>query len=239
MRMHVIRHVPFEGPALIAEWAAERGHTITESLGLTEEFPPAAEFDFLVVMGGPMAADDDAGNPWLVAEKRLVADALVGGQLVLGVCLGAQIVAEVAGGSVRRNDYREIGWFPVSLSAEAAEDHAFGDFPDGLVVGQWHGDTFDLPPGARHLASSAACRNQAFSLDEGRVLGIQFHLEWDAAALGELVAACSEELLDEGPFVISAPEMLSKAESYMVGTRSALWNLLEAMERIHTSAREA
>ena len=112
MRVHVIRQVPFEGPAAIAEWAAERGHEVTESLALLEEFPDPADVDFLVLMGGPMAADDEAANPWLHAEKRFAAAVIAAGRPVLGVCLGAQILAEVIGGTVRRNDVAEIGWYP-------------------------------------------------------------------------------------------------------------------------------
>ncbi|TLM80654.1 MAG: amidotransferase, partial [Actinobacteria bacterium] len=135
MRLHVIEHVAFEGPGAIAEWAVERGHGLTKSQALTEVFPPLADIDFLVVMGGPMDADDEEASPWLVAEKRYVGEAMAAGRLVLGVCLGSQIVAEVGGGRIKRNPQIEIGYFPVRHTPATASDPVFSAFPDGLVVG--------------------------------------------------------------------------------------------------------
>jgi len=190
MRLHAICHVPYEGPGYIAEWAADRGHTLTSSFALTEEFPRFDETDFVVVMGGPMAADDTEGNPWLRSEKRYVARAIEQGKNILGICLGAQIVAEAAGGQVRRNDEREIGWYPVNLTEFGRHEPLFSAFEDGLVVGHWHGDTFDLPVGVSPTISSAATSNQAFSLMGGRIVGLQFHLEWSEGDVVRLVEEC-------------------------------------------------
>ncbi|HSK48227.1 MAG TPA: type 1 glutamine amidotransferase [Coriobacteriia bacterium] len=227
--MHVLKHVPYEGPASIAEWATGRGFDITESLAVTEEHPPVSEIDFLVVLGGPMSADDHTKNPWLPAEKRFVAEAIDAGIFVLGVCLGAQILAEVAGGRVRRNDYPEIGWYPVRRTASSSLDPLFGVFPDVLVVGHWHSDTFDLPEGVKPTLSSDACANQAFTLNNGRVVGLQFHLEWTGESLEELVDACIDELVDGGPYLTTAPQMLAHAEHHLDACRSALWMLLDLM----------
>jgi len=139
MRLHVIQHVPFEGPALIAEWAAERGHELTAALALTEEYPSVDELDFVVVMGGPMDADDEVASPWLHAEKHFLVEAISSGRLVLGVCLGAQIVAEVLGGRVRRSDEPEIGWHSVAQTPAGRDEPFFRGLPETLVVGQWHG----------------------------------------------------------------------------------------------------
>lgn len=229
VRIHVIMHAPFEGPVLVAEWAHARGHDVSGSLALTEEFPPIADVDLLVIMGGPMAADDDAENPWLLAEKRFVSEALGSDTMVLGVCLGCQIVAEVAGGAVRRNEHREIGWYPVSLTASGREDPVFSAFPDGLVVGHWHGDTAVLPNGTQPALSSEACVNQAFSMDSGRVVGVQFHLEWTPEALGLLIDACADEFAVGGTYVASSARLAEQAPEYVSACRDALYSLLDRM----------
>jgi len=229
MRLHAICHVPYEGPGHIAEWAANRGHTLTSSFALTEEFPRFDETDFVVVMGGPMAADDNEGNPWLLSEKRYVARAIEQGKLILGVCLGAQIVAEAAGGQVRRNDEREIGWYPVSLTEFGRSEPLFSAFEDGLVVGHWHGDTFDLPEGVSPTVSSAATHNQAFSLMGGRIVGLQFHLEWSEADLARLIEECPGDLEEHARWVTSADDFAAQAPAHVPACREALFALLDRM----------
>lgn len=200
MRIHVIQHVAFEGPGAIAEWALERGHSKTltrQSSG--EKLPALDTFDFLVVMGGPMSANDDSRFAWLTTEKRLIADAVHGRKAVLGICLGAQLVAQVLGARVYRNREKEIGWFPVRLTPEAAASGLFGGLPAEMTVLHWHGETFDLPEGAVRLAESVVCRNQAFEL-EGRVLGLQFHLEVLPQGLEDLIQHSGADLV-RGPAI--------------------------------------
>lgn len=229
MRIHAIKHVPFEGPGTIAEWAAVRGHVLTEQLALTEEFPSLESVDMLVVMGGPMAADDDRGNPWLVTERAYVAQAAEAGKLVIGVCLGAQIIAAALGGEVRRNPVREIGWFEVRHTDTAGADPVFSAFPEGLVVGHWHGDTFTLPVGVDAALANAATANQAFSAHGGRVVGLQFHLEWTARALADLAEQCADELAEGGEWVQSAESILAQATARLEPCREALFALLDRM----------
>lgn len=232
MRVHVIRHVAFEGPGLIQEWAMARGHTFTESLATTEEYPRFDAVDFVVVMGGPMAADDPEGSPWLLAEKRYLSRAISQRTLMLGVCLGAQLIADVAGGWVSRNAQPEIGWYPVTLTPTGAADPVFSAFPDGLVVGHWHSDTFDLPAAVGPTLSSQATTNQAFSLAGGRIVGLQFHLEWDEAGLRALVDQCSSELAEPGLFVASAESFVAEAAQRVPACREALFDLLDRMEAL-------
>jgi GMP synthase-like glutamine amidotransferase len=229
VRIHIVKHVPFEGPARIAEWAGERGHVMTESLALLEAHPKPEDFDMLVVMGGPMAADNHAEHPWLEAEKRFVAEAVEADRVVLGVCLGAQVIAAALGAKVRRNPEKEIGWFPVARTPAGAADPVFSVFPQELVVGQWHGDTFEVPSGAVLTASSAACANQAFTLRGGRVVGLQFHLEWDGTTLAALLEACGNELAEQGTHVAAASEIADGAAEYLPGCARALRELLDAM----------
>jgi GMP synthase-like glutamine amidotransferase len=211
MRIHFIQHVAFEGPGAIADWARDRGHSMT----LTEQFsggklPQADTLDFLVVMGGPMGANDDTQFAWLAAEKRLIAEVLQRQKLILGVCLGAQLLAQVLGARVYRNREREIGWFPVRLTAEASANRLFSGLPPEMTVLHWHGDTFDQPHGSVHLVESDLCRNQAFEL-EGRVLGLQFHLEVQPEGLEGLIAKSAADLAVHGPAVQTADQMRAAA----------------------------
>ena len=227
MRVHVVKHVPFEGPGMIAQWAEERGFSLTEQLALTEEFPELAAGDLLVLMGGPMAADDHVGCPWLVAEKASTAHAAAKGVCILGVCLGAQIIADALGGEVRRNPQREIGWFPVAHTAATERDPVFSAFPRGFVVGHWHGDTFTLPDGIEPTLSSEACLNQAFSARDGRVVGLQFHLEWTHEGVADLAKMCADELAGGGAWVQSAEEILAVAPERIAACRPVLFALLD------------
>lgn len=236
MHIHVLRHVPFEGPALISEWAQDRGHDLTESFAITEEYPALADVDWLVIMGGPMSADDDAGNPWLAAEKRYVSAAVEEGLLVLGICLGAQILAEAIGGNVARNPVREIGWYPVTLSGAGIASQAFRAWPTTFLAGHWHGDTFTLPEGVPSAASSAATANQAFVTGDDRVVGLQFHLEWDGPAIGELSGECSADLDGQGAWVQTSEEFFEHARNLVPCTRDLLFALLDEMAFIGPKA---
>jgi len=228
MRMHVIQHVPFEGPAAIAEWAHERGHEMTSSLALAEEYPHVSAVDFLVVMGGPMDADDDVTSPWLPAERRFIAECITAGRLVLGVCLGAQIIAQVLGGTIRRCANREIGWYAVERTQAGAESPLFWAWDDSVVVGQWHGDTFDLPLSMLPTWKSEACDNEAFVFD-GRVVGLQFHLEWTAEALDALMTACADDLDGGGLYEMTRVQIEDEAPQRLAACRDLLFALLDAM----------
>ena len=156
MRVHVLQHVPFEGPGRIAAWLAARSAEVTTTRLFEADaaLPPAGAFDVLIVLGGPMSANDEAALPWLRQEKRLVAAAILSGKAVLGICLGAQLMAAALGARVYPAQHKEIGWFPVQGCAP--QDGSFA-FPATAEVFHWHGETFDLPDGAVHLARSAAC----------------------------------------------------------------------------------
>ena len=228
MRLHVIEHVTFETPALIGEWARERGHELTSSVASSEEYPDCEEIDFLVVLGGPMDADDEVTNPWLHTEKHYIAQCIATGHIVLGVCLGAQIIAEVLGGRVRRNHEREIGWYAVHKTEFADSEPLFVGWPEYFVAGQWHGDTFDLPGGLEPLYSSEACANQAFVFDR-RVVGLQFHLEWTEESLAQLVDACRAELNGGALWVMSASELVDEAPERIAANKELLFQLLDDM----------
>ena len=193
MRVHYLQHVPFEGLGSIAPWLERAGHGISGSmLYASPELPSVASIDALVVMGGPMSVNDEGAHPWLVGEKRLVRDTIDSGKPVLGICLGAQLIASALGSKVFRNAGKEIGWFPVE--GIASEDPSLFRFPPSMPAFHWHGETFDLPPGATRIARSAACENQAFQLGAS-TLALQFHLETTPESARALVEHCRDELV--------------------------------------------
>jgi GMP synthase-like glutamine amidotransferase len=194
MRVHHLQHVPFEGLGSIGAWLASRGAEVSATrLFEDARFPKVSEIDWLVVMGGPMSANDEAIHPWLAPEKRFIAEAIGSMKAVLGVCLGAQLVASSLGARVFPNREREIGWFEVE-PARGACDSPFSEiFRAPIEVFHWHGETFDLPPRATHLARSGGCEHQAFSIGD-RVLGLQFHLEPTAETARALIAHCPADL---------------------------------------------
>jgi GMP synthase (glutamine-hydrolysing) len=208
MKLHSLHHVPFEGVGSIADWAQARGHQLSASqLYADASLPSIDSFDGLIVMGGPMGVDDEREHPWLVEEKRFIERAIAAGKTVLGVCLGAQLVACVLGARVYRNADKEIGWFPVQLSDAATNSTCFSTLPSRLEVFHWHGDTFDLPAGAVHIARSHACQNQAFVFDK-RIVGLQFHLETTRHTAAELIRHCRHEIVP-ARFIQTAQEMLA------------------------------
>lgn len=229
MRVLCLTHVPYEGPVSIAEWATLRGHELEVRPAVTGEFPHAGGVDMLVVMGGPMSAADDAGNPWLAPERAFIARVVEAGGLVLGVCLGSQVLAAALGGSVRRGAELEIGWYPVRLTPAGRASHVLGGWPSEFVAGHWHGDTFDLPAGIGPAASSEVTPNQAFVAFDGRVVGLQFHLEWTRDALAELVAECPGDLTSPAAWV-SGPKGLLDDPAHFERSRDLLFALLDAME---------
>ena len=193
MRVQVLQHVPFEGIGSIDAWLSSRGAAVgyTRFFEPSPALPDVRGLDLAIVMGGPMSVNDEAALPWLVAEKAFVRDAIRAGVAMVGVCLGAQLIASALGARVFPNRQREIGWF--ELRGEAGDDTF--RFPERFMAFHWHGETFDLPPGARRLASSVACENQAFQLGSN-VVGVQFHLETTPDSLDAIASACRNELVE-------------------------------------------
>ena len=157
MNIHYLQHVPFEDAANIAVWRRERGHALScTRMDLGEPLPDPAAIDWLVVMGGPMNVDEHDAYPWLVREKEFIRRVIDRGTRVLGVCLGGQLISTVLGGRVTPNRQKEIGWFPIDFTDEAADHPVFGQFPRQCSAFHWHGDTFSIPPGASGLRRAKA-----------------------------------------------------------------------------------
>lgn len=159
LRVHVLQHVPFEDLGSIRDWLDER----RASVGYTRLFadaplPVVADVDCLSASGGPMSVNDDATLPWLVSEKRFVREFMTTGRPMLGVCLGAQLVANALGARVSRLADKEIGWFQVRA---VPVSEGLLRLPASLDTFHWHGEMFDVPEGAARLAESDGCANHA------------------------------------------------------------------------------
>jgi len=209
MRIHWLQHVSFEGLGRIAGWAAENGCLVTGSrMFAGDVLPPVGNFDMLVIMGGPMSVNDEVAHSWLVGEKRFISQAIQAGKMVLGICLGAQMIASVAGARIRPADHKEIGWFSVEKTRSARHAAVGCVLADKSEVFHWHGETFDLPHGAAHLARSRACENQAFAIG-ARIVGLQYHLETTPESVDALIQNCRHELV-KAPYVQTATDMQSR-----------------------------
>lgn len=210
MRVLILQHVPFEDAGILLPWLTARGHQVdTCHLYRGDALPDVEQIDWLIVMGGPMSVHDEADYPWLGDEKALLRQCIEQRRVVLGVCLGAQLIAEVCGARVHPSPEPEIGWFPL----QAIGDHPLSAvFTSAPTVLHWHGETFSLPAGAQPLCRSAACALQGFVLQQ-RVIGLQFHCETSADGLARLCAA-DDSHRQAGRWVQSAPDMLAERRYY-------------------------
>lgn len=211
MKLNYLQHVPFEGLGSIADWAASRGHEVCVTRLFAGD-PLPEEFDGLIVLGGPMSIHDVTEFPWLKQEREFLRALSFGRRPVLGICLGAQLLADALGARVFPNFEAEIGWHPIDKSPEAKAATVGVALPDELEVFHWHGETFDIPSGAVALAMSEATANQGFSFQD-RLVGLQFHLEATPDWARALIEHCGNGLV-EGPFIQDARTMLEDPERF-------------------------
>jgi len=224
MRAHIFQHVPFEGLGSMEPWLLSAGYQITT----TEFFRPAPmlpppSVDLLIVLGGPMSVNDEAKFPWLRLEKHYIRERIEAGKPVLGICLGAQLIASALGAAVGPSPSREIGWFPI----QGLPSGSCFRFPSTIEVFHWHSEMFALPPGATPIAASEGCPNQAFQIGRNGV-GLQFHLETTPESAAQIVAHCREELVPssfvqtETEILSSLPERCQAINQVMAGVLSFL-----------------
>jgi GMP synthase-like glutamine amidotransferase len=194
MKVHILQHVPFEDIGSMASWLDKHGCDLSYTRFFESPVLPQLNgIDLVIAMGGPMSVNDEPALPWLRPEKQFVRDAVEKGVSMLGVCLGAQLIASALGARVYRNPQKEIGWYPIEATPSAANTF---NFPKKCTVFHWHGETFDLPSGAIRLARSAVCENQAFQIGRN-VIGLQFHLETTPESARAILDNCGDELVPE------------------------------------------
>ncbi|MGE4559266.1 MAG: type 1 glutamine amidotransferase [Desulfobulbus sp.] len=230
MRIHGLQHVAFEGLGHIGKWIADQGHSLTLTrLYAGESLPDPADFDRLVIMGGPMNIYEDDRYPWLAGERAFIRRAVAGGKSAVGICLGAQLLADALGSKVFSGAHKEIGWLPIRVTEAGRQSKLFRGLPAEPVVFHWHGDTFDVPQGAVHLAESEGCRSQAF-LFEDRILGLQFHLESTPETVREILAHCGDELVSGGPYIQSEARMTAVDPARYAAINHLLETLLSRLD---------
>jgi GMP synthase-like glutamine amidotransferase len=230
MRIHYFQHVPFEGLGSIEQWIrARRYHLTATKLYQSDPMPEMEGVDLLVIMRGPMGVHDEDRLPWLAMEKRFIEKATSKGKAVLGICLGGQLIADVLGTRVYPNRSKEIGWFPIELTEAGQRSPLFGFLPARLEVFHWHGDAFDLPAAAVHMARSEACTHQAFVYNE-RVIGLQFHLEFTPKGVEALIQNCSGELV-KGSYIETPSQLMAHPKAFRI-INGAMDKLLSRIEQM-------
>jgi len=224
MRAHYLQHVEFEGLGSINNWLEKAGYAISSTQFFrSDALPKINEFDLLIVMGGPMSVNDEAGHAWLLEEKKFIKNVIEVGKPVLGICLGAQLIASAMQAEVFANSVKEIGWFPVESVRSTINSHFF--FPEKIEVFHWHGETFNLPEGAIQIARSKGCENQAFQIGSN-VIGLQFHLETTPRLAQAIVDNCRDELV-EGEYIQFEQELLSCPQERYSAINSVMDKVLE------------
>ena len=205
MRIHYFQHVAFEGLGYIETWIRAKGYQLSATRWFEKDaaVPDMEQLDALIIMGGPMSVYDEYDYPWLREEKMLIQDCIQAGKKVLGICLGAQLIANCLGERVYKAKHRETGWFAVQPTL-LCQQHSwlYNLFKDQPTVFHWHGEMFDIPyNGGVNLLNSQANINQAFIYGQ-HVLGLQFHLEVMQHTLSEMLDNMGHELI-QSPFVQS------------------------------------
>lgn len=227
MNAHYFQHVPYEGLGSIQNWLEENSFQITKTeLFNHPVFPKSDDVDFLIIMGGPMSINDEGQYPWLIEEKKFIKQFIASGKPVIGICLGAQLIASVLGSAVYSNPEKEIGWFPIFSENNQQEDYKF---PNRLNVFHWHGETFDLPKGASLLASSAVCKNQVFQIGD-HIIGLQCHLETTLETARDIIQNCSHELVS-APYIQSADQIFTASVSDYKAINREMSNLLKYLQQ--------
>lgn len=223
MNICVLQHAAYEGPGEIAAWAALHDHSVgVHHLYRGDPLPRPDAFDLLVVMGGEMNIYQYRDWPWLKPESAFIGSTLAQGKRVIGICLGAQLIADALGARVFQNAEHELGWLPISWTDEARA--IFPGLPAVSTVLHWHGDTFELPAGATRLAASEGCLEQGF-LIRNKCLGLQFHIEVDPSLVKQYVAGQGE--WPTGLYSQTSQVILSEADAHCDPNRRLLHGMLD------------
>lgn len=226
MKIHCLQHVSFESPGVIIEWAQLHSHSLTYTRFYNNEtLPSDLDFDLLVVMGGPMGFDDDEKYDWMPLEKAFIKNAIETEKAVIGICLGAQFIAQALGAEAKHGTSQEVGWFPVTFHNQA---NALPFLPESTPVFHWHGDTFDMPENAVQIASTQDFPNQGFVWNK-KVVGLQFHLEVTQKSVEGMIEHVGHEI-GEGEFCQTQNEILSTKKHYEFN-KQLIYQILDSITK--------
>lgn len=225
MKIHIVLHETFEGPGCIKHWAEDKGYRVkyTKMFDNNDHLPKVNEFDFLVIMGGSMSVHDQESYGWLSPEMEFIKQAVTENKKILGVCLGAQLLASALGANVYPAKTKEIGWYPIQFTSVALENSFFPDI-EQFTVFHWHAETFDLPFGAQRIASSVINQNQGFIFGK-HVVGLQFHFEVTKESIESLIMNAHDDF-DDGPFIQTPLEIRQGYLENIPSNNNAMYNLL-------------
>ncbi|WP_410509623.1 type 1 glutamine amidotransferase [Methanosarcina hadiensis] len=230
MKICVLQHSALNTLGSIEEYARTRNYPLESTRFYKTTNPPDFDsFDLLIIMGGPMGIYDYEENPWLRDEKAFIKQAIEAGKSVLGICLGAQLLADVLGARVFENGHREMGWFPIRATATENKPEFLKGLPEEIMVFHWHARNFDIPAGAIHIFRSEGCENQGFILGD-RVVALQFHPEATDERIKTMIGRFGLEN-GGGPFIQKTEEMTGRQE-YITGTKEFMFTLLDRFEKI-------
>jgi len=231
MRLHLLEHDPFDlSRTNITIWAKNSGYSIAHTYLCNDEaLPDIEDFDWLFIMGGSPHAWEEDAYPWLQDEKKFIDESLDCDKIILGICFGAQLLAETLGGEVFANPHQEIGWYDVTLTPEGQRSYLFQNVPEQFITFHWHTDHFSLPPGCTQLAHSEATANQAYINQERPVAGIQFHPEYTLALVRYFVEEWGDEW-QRGPYVAGKEKVLAQTNR-IPETYGLMATILDNMER--------
>lgn len=232
MKGLIVRHIDIEGPGRLGEFLASKGISLDFiELENGDRLPDAiGEYGFIVILGGPMNVYEEDKYPFLKYEDGLIKDAIKKEIPLLGICLGAQLIAKATGAKVFKNRAKEIGWYDISLTEDGLSDPMFKGVEREFSVFQWHGDTFSIPGGGVLLAESELCKNQAFRYRSA--YGLQFHIEVTFEMIKEWIDSYKDELnslkgiVDPGKII---KESLLKMPGYTKNSELIFKNLSQAM----------
>jgi GMP synthase-like glutamine amidotransferase len=236
MKIHLLEHDPLDFQTNIDVWAAKRGHALARTeVFRGAPFPGPHDYDWLMVMGGSQHAWEETLHPWLVGEKKEIARALAAGKPILGICFGAQLLAEALGGQVFTHRQKEIGWHPVRKTPEGESSPLLHAVPDRFLTFHWHSDHFRLPQDAVRLAASDCSENQAFSHPAHPILGLQFHPEYTREMVGHFAREFGAQWTP-GPFVAGRDRTLVQTQT-VPDTYGLMETILANMEKAWSSTR--
>lgn len=202
MRIHLLEHDADDlSDTYLIRWAKQKGFEISQTyVCKNEKLPLLSSFDWLMVMGGSLSVYEENRFPWLLPEKQLIAEVLAQNKMILGICFGAQLMAEALGGTVSENSNKEIGWHEVVLTDEGQHSCLFKNVPGRFDTFHWHSDYFSMPPGCIRLAESVVTQNQAFAVKNKSAVGLQFHPEYTRGMVTYFSSVYGNQW-GEGPFI--------------------------------------